>query len=217
MGRDFATTTCPLRLLAELAESIPQKLYTIEELDDFVRDYLSRRQSDSTELRERVFVCLTPFLLKLLGGYCHFSRGCGVNCLVSELLSTAYIEFDDLINDFDFDRHLNFAGYIVKRLAWRIFNEFVKERNYWEHHVLVGTQFPDMPPNRWEIENRSLSGIEVRDLLSTLRPSRRHLVLLHDWFGYSYADIAAIEKLKPETVRKRIVRARKKMLSLMQD
>jgi len=213
MGRDSPTTTCPLRLLAEHADSIPQEQPTIEILDNFVRDYFLGKTSDTEALRERVFAHLTPFLLKLLGGYCHLSRGCGVNCLVRELLSTTYIEFDDLLNKFDFDRHLNFAGYIVKRLTWRIFNEFVKERNYLEHHVSVGLQVKDMTPNRWETEIKWLSAIEVQDLLSKLRPSRRLLILLHDWYGYSCSDIAAIQKLKPETIRKRISRARKKMLS----
>lgn len=217
MGRDFATTTCPLRLLAELADSIPQKQQTIEDLDDLVRDCLSGGKTDSAALRERVFVRLTPLLLKLLGRYCHSSHGCGVNCLVAELLSTAYLEFDNLLNEFDFDRHLNFTGYIVKHLTWRIFNEFVKVRNYWKHHVLVETQTKPMISNMWETEGKLLSAIEVRNLLSALRPSRRHLILLHDILGYSCADIAAIQKLNPETIRKRIARARKKMLAYYED
>lgn len=217
MGRDLAVKNCPLRLLAKAADHIPQKQQTIEDLDDRVREYLSDSFCKPSVLRQQIFFQLSPFLLKLLGGYCHHSRGCGVNCLVADLLSTAYIEFDDLIDEFDFDRNLNFTGYIVRGLAWRIFNVFVKEKHYWEHHILVGSQAKDMAFNDWEIENRWLSVIEVQELLSVLRPSRRHLVLLHDLLGYTCSDLAAIQKTTTETVQKRIQRARKKMLAFYQS
>jgi len=214
MKRGIKPENCPLRLLANVADKIPRKLQTIEVLDDRVREYFEAQYSNPSVLRKKIFLQLSPFLLKLLSNYCHFSKGCGVNCLVSELLSSAYIEFDDLINDFDFDRQLNFTGYIVNGLAWRIFNEFAKERHYGEHHVLVGEQMNNMCSEGWKMENRRLSSIELRNLLSKLWPSRRRLILLHDLFGYTCAELGAIQKIKPETVQKRIVRAKKKMLAL---
>lgn len=209
--RDLNSKNCPLRLVARHADNTPEQQQTIETLDERVQEYLSDSCSDPSMLKKQIFFLLSPLLLKLLSRYCHLSRGCGVNCVVAELLSTAYIEFDKLIKNFDSHRHVNFLGYIVQGLTWRIFNRYVKERHYSEHHILVGVQDSETASAQ-ENENRWLSAIEVENLLSVLRPSRRHLILLHDVFGYSCADLAALEEIKTETVQKRIERARKKML-----
>jgi len=46
-----------------------------------------------------------------------------------------------------------------------------------------------------ESEERWLSAVELEELLSVLNPKICTLFLLHHLFGYSYADLAAINKM----------------------
>ncbi len=92
----------------------------------------------------------------------------------------------------------------------------MKERLYREHHILFQM---DHPPGTTkslvavENEERWLSAVELEELLSVLNPKIRTLFLLHHLFGYSYADLAAINKMNVKTIQKTVERARKKMLA----
>jgi RNA polymerase sigma factor (sigma-70 family) len=216
MSKESNENRCPLKLLSRYCDKIVPHQQSLNELDEYVRQYLALPKTDSAALRERIFFKLSPFLLKSLSWYCHISSGCGVNCQVSELLSTAYIVFTDLIDRFDFSRHLNFLGYVVNGLSWGIFNSFMKERRYLEHRILLPYECSNgvaQIPEPVENEERGLSAIELEELLSTLTPEARTLFVLHHLFGYSYADLAAINNTKDKAVQKATERARKKMLA----
>jgi len=213
MQKDLAAEHCPLKLLSYRDDKILSHLPTFSDLDDLVRQYHAAAEFERPALRTRLFFKLSPFLLKSLSWYCHISNGCGVNCRVGDLLSTSYIVFTNLIDQFDFDRRLNFLGYVVNGLSWGIFNSYMKERHYSEHRILLSASERLLKKSSDEnIEERWLSAVEMEELLSILSPAIRDLFLLHFLFGYSLADLGALLGRKEKTIQKIIERARKKIV-----
>jgi RNA polymerase sigma factor (sigma-70 family) len=216
MPRQLGEKNCPLKLLSRYKDKIVPHELRITELDESVRQYLASPESERHTLRHEIFFRLSPFLLKSLGYYCHVSTGCGENCQVADLLSTSYIVFTHLIDKFDFEHDLNFLGYVVIGLSWGIFNSYVKERRYGGHRILFSFEDQDakmLVHKQQEIEERWMSAIELEELMSILKPATRNLFILHHLFGYSYADLAALQKTKVKTIQKTVERARKKMLA----
>ncbi|HEX9653546.1 MAG TPA: sigma-70 family RNA polymerase sigma factor [bacterium] len=215
MSKENSDRHCPLKLLSQYEGDILSNLPTLSGLDDAVRQYLAVGEEERAHLRATLFFKLSPFLLKSLSWYCHISGGCGVNCKVADLLSTSYLVFTDLIEQFDFDRHLNFLGYIVNGLSWGLFNSYVKERRYSRQRIFLSEGEQDLiapGADRKENEEHWLSAIELEELLSMLKPATRDLFVLHFLFGYSLRDLATLHQTKVKTVQKIIERARKKIV-----
>lgn len=204
---------CPLKSLPSWGDNILSHLPTLSELDEMVREYQKTSELERADRRAALFFKFSPFLLKSLSWYCGISNGCGVNCKVGDLLSTSYIVFTELIEEFDFERHLNFLGYIVNGLSWGIFNSYMKERHYSEQRILItGGEMTPRKGSEENTEERWLSAVEMEELLAILNPEVRNLFLLHFLFGYSLADLAVIFGSNVKTVQKTLERARKKIL-----
>jgi len=213
MHKPLAEGHCPLKLLLRRENIILSHRPTLSDFDDLVRQYYAAAEMEQSALRTTLFFKLSPFLLKSLSWYCQISNGCGVNCRVGDLLSTSYIVFTNLIDQFDFDRHLNFLGYIVNGLSWGIFNSYMKERHYSEHRILLSASETLLKKSSDEnIEERWLSVVEIEELLSIMSPGIRNLFLLHFLFGYSLAELAALFDKKVKTIQKIIERARKRIV-----
>lgn len=204
---------CPLQLLSRNENKILPHQSSLAELDEDVRRYLTLSEKERYTARTEIFFKLTPFLLKSLSWYCHISAGCGVNCQVSDLLSTAYIVFAELLDRFDFDRQLNFLGYVVNGLSWGIFNSFVKQRTYIQHRILSAHEASEVSVDKSNInEERLISAIELERLLKKLTTAERNLFLMHHLFGYSFADLAELQAKKAKTIQKFVERARRKLM-----
>ncbi len=212
MYRSLSEEHCPLRLLLHRDDIFLSDLPTLSDLDDLVRQYQTAPERDRHLLRKTLFFKLSPFLLRSLSWYCQASNGCGVNCRVGDLLSTSYLVFAHLIDEFDFDRHLNFLGYIVHGLSWGIFNSYMKERHYRERRILLSASESLLKKSREEdVEERWLRDVEIEELLAKFKPALRELFLLHFLFGYSLAELAALFDKKEKTIQKIIERARKRI------
>lgn len=59
--------------------------------------------------------------------------------------------------------------------------------------------------------------IELREALCKLRPEERELILLVDWQGYNYQEIATILKIPLGTVKSRIHAARNHLKKVISD
>jgi RNA polymerase sigma factor (sigma-70 family) len=213
MREALTEENCPLKMLMRREDIILSNLPTLSDLDDLVRQYRAASELEQPGLRTALFFKFSPFLLKALSWYCHASNGCGVNCRVGDLLSSSYIAFTHLIDDFDFDRHLNFLGYVVNGLSWGIFNSYMKERRYNKQRILLSTGATILKKStEVDTEEQWLSAVEMEELLSILSPAIRNLFLLHFLFGYSLADLATLFNTKEKTLQKTIERARKKII-----
>ncbi len=215
MAKDILYKHCPLRLLAGQSANLLPANQNLSELDKSVQRYMASQVSDRATLRAKIFLELSPLLLKSLSRYCHRSIGCGVNCKVGDLLSTAFVIFTELIDKFSFDRNLNFLGFIVSGLSWGLFNNYLKERRFHRKYVPLTTQNPSLISiGSEDIEVNQLSVIELEELMSGLKPLSRELFLLHHFFGYSCKDLATLKNRKVKTIQKTIERARKKMFAV---
>lgn len=215
MAKDLLYKHCPLRLLAEQSANILPANQNLSELDKSVLHYMASPASERAILRAEIFFKLSPFLLKSLSRYCHRSTGCGVNCKVGDLLSTAFVVFTELIDKFSFDRNLNFLGFIVSGLSWGIFNNYVKESRFHKQYAAQTTQNrPLISVGIDDIAVNWLSVIELEELMSNLKSSSRDLFLLHHFWGYSCKDLAILKNRKVKTIQKTIERARKKMFEV---
>jgi RNA polymerase sigma-70 factor, ECF subfamily len=73
-------------------------------------------------------------------------------------------------------------------------------------------RFASVP--RREDAAEALGILELRDLLErTLSPDDRSLIILSALHGFSTAELAEIAELRPEAVRKRLSRARQRLLA----
>ncbi len=214
MAKDRVYKNCPLRLVAAQNPNVLNKKLDLFELDASVRQYQASSECQRHELRAEIFFELSPFLLKSLSRYCHATTGCGMNCKVGDLLSSAFVVFTQLIDKFTFKRHLNFLGYIVQGLSWGIFNSYMKESRFNKKHILLSADYPDdyiRAVERKDLEQEWLSSIEVEELMSSLKSTSRDLFLLHYFFGYTYVDLATLKNGNVKTIQKAVERARKKM------
>lgn len=213
MTNELAEKNCPLRLLSCQENKILPHQLSLAELDEYVHRYFALSENERHTARTEIFFKLTPFLLKSLSWYCHISVGCGVNCEVGDLLSNAYLVFADLLDNFDFSRHLNFLGYIVNGLSWGIFNSFVKQKLYFKHRILFADKESNVAVEKWDRnEERLISGIELEALLNKLTVAERDFFLMHYLFGYSFVDLAELHQKKAKTIQKFVERARLKLI-----
>ncbi|MFQ5675185.1 MAG: sigma-70 family RNA polymerase sigma factor [bacterium] len=213
MGKDLLDNHCPLRLLDPHGTRILPTYKDVAELDQSVLIYQAAPESERCAIRAKIFFSLSPFLLKSLSWYCKMGLGCGRNCKVGDLLSTAYVLFTDLIDKFDFSRNLNFLGYIVRGLSWGVFNSYAKESRFYRRHILSLNRDggSTLLAHSGKNEEYWLSAIDLERLLSNLDSPTRDWFLMYHVFGYSFKDLAALTDEKAKTVQKAVERARKKI------
>ncbi|RMD96955.1 MAG: sigma-70 family RNA polymerase sigma factor [Calditrichaeota bacterium] len=186
----------------------------IEEMDALVQKYFSSPESERLALRNEIFFRFFPFISNSLRKYCRKANGQNGHCLGADWLSDSFIAFAELLNKYDRRRKVNFVGYIVKGMSWRLFNRLSREQRYYHHHVF----FADSPAgvrleNRllWEGHRRVAMNMDMRKCLSFLEKSVRELVLGHYWWGYSYEELAALQNKKACTLRKTVQLAKEKI------
>lgn len=76
---------------------------------------------------------------------------------------------------------------------------------------------PQLESIRSSLEDPRDIRIELREALNMLSPEERELVLLVDWQGYNYREIAAILKIPLGTVKSRIHSARLHLKTILSE
>jgi RNA polymerase sigma factor (sigma-70 family) len=213
MRRDI-DKNCPLKLLSEHSKLVCPQQACRQDLDGRLKEYFAPVQSGREPLRNGIFFRLSPILLKFLHRYCIIRPDCRKNCLVGDLLSDAYIAFTEYLDQFDDSRHVDFIDYVITKLSWRIYNSFARKQRcrtreiFWDEEKDGSLEEArDSTP----LENSLMSAFELERYLARMKSKTRALFLLHDFFGYSYRELAVVKKQKAATLRKAVSRARRKI------
>jgi DNA-directed RNA polymerase specialized sigma24 family protein len=99
---------------------------------------------------------------------------------------------------------------MFKKLSWRAFNYFVREHRIWKREILWDEERENGEETRWDLispENSLLATLDLEKCLSRMQPKTRDLCLLHYCEGYSYSELAFMEKRQETTIRKAVSRA----------
>jgi RNA polymerase sigma-70 factor (ECF subfamily) len=91
-----------------------------------------------------------------------------------------------------------------------------KTRNRWSYVDVMANDYPtaDSGPEEQLLQKELLS--EISRYLDSLSPADREIMILRFVHGFSYDDISDIVGLKSGTVRTRISRARRKIMTLVE-
>lgn len=205
----FTRNKCPLTLLSEqtcltlAGQPCREVLYSQVDL------YFASHKSQRRNYRDRIFFCLEPFLKKQLRRYCGASPNCYNSCIISDLLSDAFLAFSKYLAAFDESRNVDFLSYMTKRLAWYIYNNIAREQRIKMHEIRwdessSGSLEEITPANSFE--QRLLDALEVDSCLDAMTPKTRFIFLCR-FYGYSYTELSELINRKEETIRKALSRA----------
>jgi RNA polymerase sigma factor (sigma-70 family) len=222
MCREAFDQSCPWALLAKHGALVcsckahnPQSDIPCRRgLNKKLEKYFASEQSRSTSLRASIFFHLYPILLKILRRYCHPRAGCHKNCIAGDLLSDMYIAFGEYLDQFDASRHVDFLSYMIKKLSWRAFNSFVRERHAETREIFWDEKREDGVEEPWDsisLENSLIASLDLEKYLSRMQSETRALCLLHYCEGYSYSELAIMERRRETSIRKVVSRACRKI------
>ncbi len=100
--------------------------------------------------------------------------------------------------------------YLFQVLYRRFVDEYRRRQRWteWGHAAMVSASYEDRPPDVREAIERAAD--QLPDI-------QRAVLMLRDWEGYSYKEIAEITGLSDSQVKVYLFRARKKMKELLVD
>jgi RNA polymerase sigma factor (sigma-70 family) len=185
-----------------------------ERLNEHLEKYFVSEQSRTASRRACIFFNSYPLLLKILRRYCHPRAGCHKNCIVGDLHSDMYVAFAEYLDQFDFSRQVGFLSYMFKKLSWRAFNYFVREHRVRTRELLRDEEKEDgleSIEDAIALENSLIAELDLEKCLSRMKSKDRDLCLLHYCEGYSYSELATMERRQETTIRKVISRACRKI------
>ncbi len=214
MCREAFDQSCPWALLAKHGTLVcPYKACSPQldrGLNEQLEEYLASERSRTPSLRDSIFFHFYPILLKILRRYCHPRAGCDKNCFVGDLLSDMYIAFAEYLDQFDASRQVGFLSYMFKKLSWRAFNSFATEHRVRTREILRDEEREDGVEATGELislENSLIASLDLEKYLSRMQTETRSLCLLHYCEGYSYSELATMERRQETTIRKVVSRA----------
>jgi RNA polymerase sigma factor (sigma-70 family) len=222
MCREAFYQSCPWTLLVKPSALVspcqacnPQSNRACREgLNEHLEKYFASEQSRTSSRRNCIFFNSYPLLLKILRRYCHPRAGCHKNCIVGDLHSDMYIAFAEYLDQFDASRHVGFLSYIFKKLSWRAFNYFVREHRIRKREILWDEERDDGVEEIQDsisLENNLIAALDLEKCLSRMPAKTRDLCSLHSCEGYSYSELATMERRQETTMRKVISRACRKI------
>jgi RNA polymerase sigma factor (sigma-70 family) len=218
MCRDAFDQRCPWTLLVKPGALVspcqachPQSDIACREgLNEHLEKYFASEQSRTASRRNCIFFNSYPLLLKILQRYCHPRADCHKNCVVGDLHSDMYVAFAEYLDQFDASRNVGFLSYIFKKLSWRAFNSFVREDRVRRREILWDEEREDGVEATWDsisLENSLIAALDLEKYLSRMQTQTRDLCLLHYCEGYSYNELAVMERRQATTIRKAVSRA----------
>jgi RNA polymerase sigma factor (sigma-70 family) len=181
-----------------------------EGLNEHLEKYFASEQSRTASRRACIFFNSYPLLLKILRRYCHPRAGCHKNCVVGDLHSDMYVAFVEYLDQFDASRNVGFLSYMFKKLAWRAFNSFVREHRIRTREILWNKEREDGVESIGDsisLEDSLITAFDLEKCLSRMQTKTRALCVLHYGEGYSYGELATMERRQETTIRKMISRA----------
>ncbi len=214
MCREAFDQSCPWALLARHGTLVcPYKACGPQSdrgLNEQLEEYFASEQARTPSRRDSIFFHLYPVLLKILRRYCRPRTGCHQNCVVGDLLSDLYIAFAEYLDQFDASRNVGFLSYMFKKLLWRAFNSFVREHRFRTREIWWDEEKEnrvEVTGNSISLENSLIASLDLEKYLSHMQAKTRDLCLLHYCEGYSYSELATMERQRETTIRKVVSRA----------
>ncbi len=167
----------------------------------------SRMKSD-----EETFSDLYERYLSRVRAYCRRRvPGEAVDDLVADVFAVVWRKIDETPEE-------------PKTLPWLYRIAYLTTSNTWRkgsRRRLLATRLEIEPtPSADSLEDQIIVRHEVRTALSCLdelRPSDRELIRLSGWEGLDHQQLSAVLDLKPEVLRQRLHRAKKRLASLYEE